>query len=82
MKRQDLPRLVKAISGGPAPFRVKGLMDTPLMQKYHSPNCDTEGARARAVGAPSVIRAALHILYYKLYIPNPLPGYSGGLEQA
>jgi hypothetical protein len=82
MKRQNLPRLVKAISGGPAPFSIKGLIDTPLMQKYNSENRDNDSVRSRRVGAPSVIRAALHHFYYKLYVPKPAPGYPGGLEQA
>lgn len=82
MKSQNLPALVKAISGGPAPLRVKGLMGVPLMQKYNSENCDIDGARIRSAGVPSVIRAALHCLNYKLYVPDPLPGVSGGLERA
>jgi len=82
MNRQNLPQLVKAISGGPAPFRVKGLMNTLLMQECHSQKCDIDHARPRPVSAPSVIRAALHYIYYKLYIPKPVPGFSGGLERA
>jgi hypothetical protein len=81
MESRDLPAVIKATFGVASELSVNFLTLTTLLQKQHNASCLVSDFASAPIPAHPILPFLSHNYYSKSRIPDPDPGFTGGLGQ-